>query len=246
MAKYAHITQAYEKTDDVSGFRSIVIDGMLHPRVILNHIPKWPMVVNLIGAICCLGLSSYYHTCRCISEGLFHRLLCMDKSGVALLIAGSTAPSVTYLYACESVAGPRNLILTLIFVLAALTYAASFNSTWLGPYLFVAMGLTAGAPFYSIGLFDQDDLLSNRSDYYFNYMFGGAIYILGAVILVLKVPERFVPIKFDLIGASHNIWHFAVLTGCVWHFVTGVRMYEQRKEFICPIKIPARFDMVMP
>jgi adiponectin receptor len=183
----------------------------------------------MLGAICCLGLSSYYHTCRCISEGLFNKLLCMDKSGVALLIAGSTAPACSYLFACEAVATPRDMIQTLIFVLAIATFICSFNSTWLGPYLFVAMGLAAGAPFYSMHYFDEADLLPNRTDYFFHYFFGGAIYILGAVILVLKVPERFFAVKFDLIGASHNIWHLAVLSGCAWHFASAVRMYVERQ-----------------
>jgi adiponectin receptor len=37
---------------------------------------------------------------------------------------------------------------------------------------------------------------------------GGAIYIGGAIIYSLRIPERFFPYKFDFFGSSHNIHHF--------------------------------------
>jgi adiponectin receptor len=70
-------------------------------------------------------------------------------------------------------------------------------------------------------------------------LYGGMVYIGGAAILSLRVPEKFFPRTFDLVGASHNIWHLAVLTGCAWHFITAVWMYEERQSFVCPINIPS-------
>ena len=77
---------------------------MLAPSYILTYVPKWPLILNLLGAIACLGLSFYYHSCRCISSDMFHKLICMDKSGISLLIAGAVQPMITYIYACDDVA----------------------------------------------------------------------------------------------------------------------------------------------
>jgi predicted membrane channel-forming protein YqfA (hemolysin III family) len=35
------------------------------------------------------------------------------------------------------------------------------------------------------------------------WFFGGTIYSLGAIIYALKCPEKYVKVKFDIVGASH-------------------------------------------
>ena len=103
-----NITNAYDTAQDKVSFKKDVIDRILTPSYILTSVPIWPLVINLIGAFACLGLSSYYHTCRCVSESHFDNLLCLDKSGISLLTAGSTAPHTTYMYAFEGVWTTRN------------------------------------------------------------------------------------------------------------------------------------------
>ena len=131
---------------------------MLSPSEILTYVPKWPLELNLIGAFACLSLSSYYHTCRCVSESTFDNLLCLDKSGISLLIAGSTAPFNTYLYACAGVQTARHSMQLLVWVMCALTFAFSLKkdmSNTALAVLFVIMGLAAPAPFYLSPFFDD-------------------------------------------------------------------------------------------
>jgi adiponectin receptor len=45
------------------------------------------------------------------------------------------------------------------------------------------------------------------------------VYVAGACLYAAKIPERFCPGAFDYVGASHNIWHVAVLGGILWHYV---------------------------
>jgi len=40
---------------------------------------------------------------------------------------------------------------------------------------------------------------------------GGAFYIVGATIYMLKIPERFKPGRFDIWGSSHQIFHICIL-----------------------------------
>lgn len=43
----------------------------------------------------------------------------------------------------------------------------------------------------------------------------GFFYILGCIIFASRVPERWYPGKFDLIGASHQLFHFCALVAAV-------------------------------
>ena len=54
---------------------------------------------------------------------------------------------------------------------------------------------------------------------------GGLIYIIGACIYIARVPERCKPGTFDLCGASHQIFHFAVIIACVLHYYLNVATF---------------------
>jgi len=45
------------------------------------------------------------------------------------------------------------------------------------------------------------------------------VYVIGAVVYASKIPERWCPGAFDYCGGSHNLWHFAVLGGILFHYV---------------------------
>ena len=68
----------------------------------------------------------------------------------------------------------------------------------------------------------------------FFWILGGICYVGGAVIFITRVPERIFPGRFDLVGQSHNIWHFLVLAGALTHFYGGLQCYHYRRMFPCP------------
>jgi adiponectin receptor len=43
----------------------------------------------------------------------------------------------------------------------------------------------------------------------------GVMYIAGMAIYVFRVPERWYPGRFDLVGASHQVMHFFALAAAV-------------------------------
>ena len=51
-----------------------------------------------------------------------------------------------------------------------------------------------------------------------NFAIGGIIYIAGALIYMFRIPERFVPVKFDKLMSSHQIMHVFVLIAASIHF----------------------------
>jgi adiponectin receptor len=84
-------------------------------------------------------------------------------------------------------------------------------------FLFIFLGISAGAPYIYIKNFADKRYIDEKTSV-FLLIFGGAVYIGGALIYVFRIPERWYPKKFDLFGSSHNIFHFAVLIGCAIHF----------------------------
>ncbi len=60
------------------------------------------------------------------------------------------------------------------------------------------------------------------------YALGGYIYIQGAIIYMIRCPERCAPGKFDFCGASHQIFHFAVLTAALLHYAENHKVFRNR------------------
>ncbi|KAK6538749.1 hypothetical protein TWF694_010322 [Orbilia ellipsospora] len=54
----------------------------------------------------------------------------------------------------------------------------------------------------------------------------GVAYIVGALLYAARVPERWKPGKFDIIGASHQIFHILVLVGAGCHLKSMVLAFD--------------------
>jgi len=56
----------------------------------------------------------------------------------------------------------------------------------------------------------------------------GFLYILGAAIYAARVPERFYPGKFDILGSSHQIFHVLVVCAAVAHLTGLLHAFDYR------------------
>ncbi len=61
--------------------------------------------------------------------------------------------------------------------------------------MFIVCGLMAAVPLRYVQLHIEKEYLDEFISY--PWALGGAIYIIGAIIYMLKIPERFIPRKFD-------------------------------------------------
>ena len=50
-------------------------------------------------------------------------------------------------------------------------------------------------------------------------------YLAGAFVYAYRIPERWYPGSFDLVGHSHQWWHIAVFMGCAVHCFAILKMY---------------------
>ena len=90
--------------------------------------------------------------------------------------------------------------------------------------MYVALGLGTGVCFFMFMALDPY-ITYNKG---WIYALGGYIYIQGAIIYVIRCPERCAPGKFDLCGASHQIFHFAVLGAALLHFSETYNLFRRR------------------
>ena len=90
--------------------------------------------------------------------------------------------------------------------------------------MYIILGLSAAFMFTVTKIWPEDCLYTNI----WLWALGGYIYIQGAIIYVVRVPERCYPGKFDLCGQSHQIFHFAVVGACILMFSLNYKAYLDR------------------
>jgi predicted membrane channel-forming protein YqfA (hemolysin III family) len=67
----------------------------------------------------------------------------------------------------------------------------------------VIIGLFAAVPFIHQGIFVEHRYLPHLDIFY--WFLGGALYIIGATIYMLRIPERLVQNRFDIIVLNSKI-----------------------------------------
>merc|ERR1719348_2123 len=65
----------------------------------------------------------------------------------------------------------------------------------------------------------------------------GGLYILGAVLYGCRIPERFLPGKFDIWFQSHQIFHVLVIAAAFVHYhgMANMAVYRLTKAGMCPV-----------
>ena len=98
--------------------------------------------------------------------------------------------------------------------------------------MYIFLGLSTGSMFIMMALVN-DSYITPMTTWI--YCLGGYIYIQGAVIYIVRCPERCSPGKFDHCGASHQIFHFAVVIAALMHFGENYSVFRNRQVMECPI-----------
>ncbi|XP_036324385.1 adiponectin receptor protein [Rhagoletis pomonella] len=184
------------------------------------------------GAIICLGFSFAFHTLSCHSVEIGRLFSKLDYCGIALLIMGSFVPWLYYGFYCHY--QPKVIYLSVVCVLGTLSIIVSLWDKFSEPALrplragvFMSFGLSGIIPaiHYSLmeGWFSQ---ISQASLGWLILM--GLLYILGALLYALRVPERWFPGKFDIWFQSHQLFHILVIAAAFVHYhgISEMAMYR--------------------
>ena len=69
-----------------------------------------------------------------------------------------------------------------------------------------------------------------------HYAVMGALYLGGAAIFAARIPERWAPGRFDLVGNSHQVFHVAIVAAAAVHYrgVMGLMHWRDSVGGGCP------------
>ena len=90
--------------------------------------------------------------------------------------------------------------------------------------MYIILGLSTASMFFMFS-FMKEYITPHRPAI---YALGGYIYIQGAIIYMVKCPERCAPGRFDFCGASHQIFHFCVLGAALLHYFENYKLFRSR------------------
>ncbi|XP_010446637.1 PREDICTED: heptahelical transmembrane protein 4 [Camelina sativa] len=198
--------------------------NMIAP-LIFRPITRWPFYAFLGGAMFCLLASSTCHLLSCHSERVSYIMLRLDYAGIAALIATSFYPPVYYSFMCDPFF--CNLYLGFITILGIATVLVSLLPVFQSPEfrvvrasLFFGMGFSGAAPILHklIIFWDQPEALHTTG----YEILMGLLYGLGALVYATRIPERWMPGKFDIAGHSHQLFHVLVVAGAFTHYRAGL------------------------
>ncbi|SPO23243.1 related to Adiponectin receptor 1 [Ustilago trichophora] len=182
-----------------------------------------------IGAFVCLGCSATYHAIQCHSHAVSKRFNKLDYVGIVVMIVGSFLPALHYGFYCHphyqlfySVAISSLGALAMYVVLAP-----SYATPAYRPYrtaVFLVLGLSAVVPVAHVVQIYGYRTITETMGLRF-LILSGALYVIGATLYAARVPERFAPGRFDMVGASHQIFHVLILAAAAAHYVSIRRAY---------------------
>ncbi|XP_061372001.1 heptahelical transmembrane protein 4-like [Gastrolobium bilobum] len=193
--------------------------------LMVQPITRWPFYAFLGGAMFCLLASSTCHLLACHSQRLSYIMLRIDYAGIAALIATSFYPTVYYSFMCN----PFFCFLYLGFItlMGIVTIFFSllpfFNKSEFRKYrasLFFLMGFSGLAPIIHKQILHWHHPEALQTTGYEILM--GLLYGLGALIYATRIPERWMPGKFDIAGHSHQLFHVLVVAGAYTHYLDGL------------------------
>lgn len=183
---------------------------------------KLIFTVYFFGTVICLGLSSAFHTLHCHSEYVGRLFSKLDYCGIAVLIMVSFVPWLYYGFYCHMFS--IIVYLSAVIILGISSIIVSLWEKFSDPNLrslragvFITFGLSGIVPalhyVYMEGWFSTIALASIGW-----LLLMGVLYILGAIIYALRIPERFFPGKCDILFQSHQIFHVLVLLAAFVHY----------------------------
>ncbi|CAD6441591.1 e8c44151-25fb-4e0c-bf44-c2cf93e69c25 [Sclerotinia trifoliorum] len=170
----------------------------------------------------CLVCSTMWHTMNSVADQtLLERFACVDYTGISLLIAASIMTADYTAFYCEPVSRWLYMGVTAALGLGGviLPWHPTFNRqdmAWARVAFYVCLGATGFVPALQLNLTRGG---AWAAEFYAPLAKSITVYLLGACVYASQVPERWCPGAFDYIGGSHNLWHFAVLGGILFHYV---------------------------
>lgn len=99
--------------------------------------------------------------------------------------------------------------------------------------MFATMGVSGIVPCVHKIFMYQDEVQAYEALYMEAQMF--VIYALGGLVYATRIPERWRPGAFDIIGNSHQLFHVLVVWAAYVHYQGGLIYLQWRDVKGCPL-----------
>jgi adiponectin receptor len=207
-------------------------------RCVQKPITRWPFFVFLGGAMFCMLASTTCHLLGCRCAKTFYTLMRIDYTGIAALTVASFYPPVYYGFMCNpslckmylgiiTSMGIGCVLLSLIPVFQTPEYRSVRAA------MFSIMGVSGIVPCVHKIFMYQDEVQAYEALYNEVNMF--IIYALGGLVYATRIPERWKPGAFDIIGNSHQLFHVLVVWAAYVHYQGGLIYLKWRDVKGCPL-----------
>ncbi|KAK4289845.1 hypothetical protein Pmani_037218 [Petrolisthes manimaculis] len=217
-------------------YDAVVVFGQLRG----THHDALVVTFVLLSFMLCMLLSSLYHTFNCHSQETYTRWLTYDIFGISTSFLAIFLSGLYYGFWCPETIGVRYIYVILV---CGLFVAAMI-------FLLTPRLLGSEWDLIRVGLFTGWAISGLLPTFHWVYLHGGleanivkvflprilvmyAISLTAVVIYLLKIPERFYPGRFDIVGASHQLWHLVVLIALVYWHQTGIEYANYRLMYGC-------------
>lgn len=189
----------------------------------------------------CFFTSTLYHTMHCHSMNVSRVFSRLDYCGIISIVAGCFTPWIHFLFWCS----PRIKIfyMVLAYTLCTLTVNLTMWEKFgrshyrlLRAAVFTGLGVSCSI-LPGIHFVLVHGLRTAFVDLAFGWLFVmSAVAMLGVALYAFRIPERFVPGKFDIMCHSHQFFHIAVIVGAYVHLHCLCQMARFRHGIgaICP------------
>ena len=189
--------------------------------------------IYYFGVINCFTLSTSYHIFSNHSKEVHKFGNELDHIGVVLVIYGSTLPATYFEFYHQSAL--QYLYWTVSTLFAAASAVFTLRPKFRTPayrrarfYMYTLLGLSVFFPVIHGILLDGYVRISRRMN--LEYLIRlGILNFSGAAIYAARIPERWSPRTFDVVGASHQLMHVLVVLGALkWEtgLLRCVKYYE--------------------
>lgn len=223
-------------SDHSSNISHQLISSYMDTTPPLTEVTRWPIFVYLAGALFCFVASSLCHLFSCHSHHLNCLLSQLDYVGITVMIITSFFPPIYYLFLCSPIWQYVYLgIITILGIFAVIVLMSPTRMRgkfrFIRTLIFVTMGLFGVIPAIHATIVNWNVPQRNTALGFESAM--GFSYLIGAMFYVSRVPEKWKPGWFDLVGQSHQIFHVFVVIGALAHYVSVLILYECRRRLSC-------------
>eukprot|EP00164_Ancoracysta_twista_P002646 GFYU01003521.1.p1 GENE.GFYU01003521.1~~GFYU01003521.1.p1 ORF type:complete len:299 (+),score=39.47 GFYU01003521.1:126-1022(+) len=212
------------------------LEGIAHPE---DTVSSLRMVISMYCAFGCFTFlfSSVFHLLVSMEKDVALIFAKLDYSGIVIQILGSFFSGLHVAFYCEEDTSVWYSVG--IAVLCALGLVVMFTETFSKPrYQNLRVGVFAAIIAYS--LLPLAHLLWTHGLYgeEITFLVSGfllmlLVYGMGAYIYASQWPESVYPGRFDIVGASHQLWHLFGVAAAMIHYWTLERYLNYRHVYGC-------------